>query len=157
MSYNNYLQSTHWKKTRENKLKAADCCQICCSVKKLNVHHKKYEIHDTDRLVKIKGIQPGSILGRETNSDLIVLCSSCHKLTHHYFVGKTKGRGFNLRKKHRIQIRRMLERGVEKKTAFWIASNKELMTSMYNVIIKKPQIFCLIKSKPSKRRNYANS
>lgn len=66
MPYKEYLESDHWKQTRDYQLKRAKFrCQLCNLSGKLNVHHRTYERR-----------------GEELNSDLIVLCESCHKLHH---------------------------------------------------------------------------
>lgn len=65
MSYEQYLQSPHWKKTRARKRKRTNKCGICGATQHLDVHHLNYR-HLTD--VKM--------------SDLRVLCRRCHQLTH---------------------------------------------------------------------------
>lgn len=64
--YHIYLQSEEWKQKRNTVIeKAGHKCQVCNSAKELQVHHRTYE-----RIFK------------EDLSDLIVLCSSCHKKFH---------------------------------------------------------------------------
>lgn len=67
MPYEEYLQTPHWKRKRENKLRAAGRrCQVCNrSSIILNVHHRTY-----DRL------------GEELDEDLTVLCRECHRVFH---------------------------------------------------------------------------
>lgn len=125
MPYKDYLKSTHWKNKRQEKLSDVEWCQVCGSTDNLQVHHKRYGYSDTHQLVKSGKIESGSILGKERVSHLLVLCPSCHRLTHHYFKGK-------IGKQKRRQIRKMLNNGVVKNRAFWIASDPNLMLSMYN-------------------------
>jgi hypothetical protein len=67
MPYNQYLQTKHWKKTRQLALDyAGHACQICnASGVTLDVHHRTYER-----------------LGNEQVADLTVLCRSCHSTFH---------------------------------------------------------------------------
>lgn len=120
MAYNDYLQTQHWKKTRQEKIDHRDVCQVCGSNTSLHVHHKYY----TD--------EHGSILGRERKSQLVTLCNSCHKLVHHYFGIEVK----KLNKKI-LRVKRLMEFGVIKSKAFWIVSqNNEIYQSFYQVIVK---------------------
>lgn len=69
MPYEEYLQTPHWKRRREDKLRTAgQRCQLCNrgSVP-LNVHHRTYER-----------------LGEELDGDLIVLCRTCHSTFHEH-------------------------------------------------------------------------
>lgn len=126
MAYSDYLQSTHWKNTRETKLKMCSHCQICDCEKNLHIHHKRYSIdkkeadnwnkyHDTPK-------SQGSILNREENKDLMVLCASCHKLWHSYFASRY------LTHKKSTQIRRLIRFGVSKNKAFWVTKENYLYT-----------------------------
>lgn len=67
--YNNYLNSIHWQKLRQNQLNEKSFrCQKCRKRKQhyeLQIHHKTYK-H----------------LGHEHETDLILLCEDCHKKTH---------------------------------------------------------------------------
>lgn len=67
MNYQTYLKSAHWQKVRRAALKRAGLrCQICNeSGVQLDVHHRTYER-----------------LGNEFDSDLTVLCNSCHGKFH---------------------------------------------------------------------------
>lgn len=61
-----YLKSRHWRKTRNAALTRANFkCQSCGTNQHLTIHHLTYEN-----------------LGHEKNSDLKVLCWSCHKNEH---------------------------------------------------------------------------
>jgi hypothetical protein len=63
-SYNEYLQSPHWKETRKRALeRSGNHCSVCMSTKNLNVHHNNYER-----------------LGEELDTDLTVLCKKCHDI-----------------------------------------------------------------------------
>lgn len=66
MPYNEYLQTPHWKETRKAALeRAGNRCQLCNNDQRLHVHHRTYER-----------------LGEEHDTDLIVLCASCHGRFH---------------------------------------------------------------------------
>lgn len=67
MLYEEYLQSPHWKRRREDKLRAAGRrCQVCNRGSGiLDVHHRTYER-----------------LGEELDEDLTVLCRDCHSVFH---------------------------------------------------------------------------
>lgn len=78
MPYKEYLQTPHWKRKREEKVRAAGRrCQLCNrdSVS-LNVHHRTYER-----------------LGEELDEDLTVLCRDCHSTFHEHrrLAGRTRG------------------------------------------------------------------
>lgn len=64
--YNEYLQSSHWKDIRRQRL-AMDGfqCSICGTAKNLEVHHLTYER-----------------LGHEDLDDLVSLCKRCHAIVH---------------------------------------------------------------------------
>lgn len=65
-SYSEYLQSSHWKEVRSRALAMAENrCSICGNPGNLCVHHNNYER-----------------LGKERDSDIIVLCMGCHKIFH---------------------------------------------------------------------------
>lgn len=65
-TYKSYLLSKDWKKKRALKLKSVgNKCQCCGSIYRLQIHHKTYK-----RLFK------------EPLSDLVVLCPTCHRITH---------------------------------------------------------------------------
>ncbi|MDP9478588.1 MAG: hypothetical protein M3R38_23390 [Actinomycetota bacterium] len=62
------MQTSHWKRLREDKLRAAGHrCQVCRSSGTLNVHHNTYDRR-----------------GEELDGDLIVLCRECHNLFHEH-------------------------------------------------------------------------
>lgn len=70
--YQEYLQSEHWKQTRQGALERAGYrCQVCGITTNLQVHHVTYEN-----------------LGAELPHDLTVLCKEHHSLFH-----KSKVRG----------------------------------------------------------------
>ena len=64
--YAEYLQSDHWLEFRQEVMRFWDysCC-ICCSPKKLEVHHRTY-----------------ARVGRERLTDCVVLCQTCHRRVH---------------------------------------------------------------------------
>jgi hypothetical protein len=64
VTYQQYLQTDHWKEVRRMALEWAGYkCQVCNSPHELDVHHRTYERK-----------------GRERLQDLTVLCRSCHQL-----------------------------------------------------------------------------
>jgi 5-methylcytosine-specific restriction endonuclease McrA len=66
LSYDAYLQSPHWHKTRRAALRRAQYqCEHCSSTTALQVHHLSY-----------------GNLGKEPPEDLMVLCDPCHKHAH---------------------------------------------------------------------------
>jgi 5-methylcytosine-specific restriction endonuclease McrA len=66
MSYREYLQTDHWRETRQRALKRAGfSCQVCSAKGELHVHHRTYVRR-----------------GHELDSDLIVLCAGCHEIFH---------------------------------------------------------------------------
>jgi len=68
-TYQEYLESTHWKVFRRIVLAFWDQhCSVCGSLQTsaaLHIHHNSY-----DRI------------GEERLSDVVVLCPACHKLFH---------------------------------------------------------------------------
>ena len=61
-----YLQSPEWKAKRRHHLKLAHhSCQMCGSQRNLHIHHINY-----------------ANLYRELDSDLAVVCESCHTAIH---------------------------------------------------------------------------
>lgn len=66
MTYEDYLTSDEWhQRAREAKQRAGWRCAVCNSRKPVEAHHRTYQR-----------------LGCERNSDIVVLCSRCHKLFH---------------------------------------------------------------------------
>lgn len=67
ITYEDYLESDHWKGKRKEKVEAAKhMCEVCGEDEiMLVVHHKHYDN-----------------LGREKLGDLIALCPQCHKDVH---------------------------------------------------------------------------
>ena len=64
-SYNDYLKTDHWKKTRMRILKKKNFrCSVCSKPAK-NVHHHSYKN-----------------LGYERDYELSALCARCHELVH---------------------------------------------------------------------------
>jgi hypothetical protein len=76
MTYNDYLRTPEWRRTRAAALlRAGYCCSLDITHSDgLDVHHNNYER-----------------LGAELAGDLVVLCRSCHRL-HHGEYGRP-GRG----------------------------------------------------------------
>jgi len=66
MPYTEYLKTEHWSKVRKASLQRARYkCQLCKGGGELHVHHNTYENR-----------------GHEEDSDVIVLCRSCHAQFH---------------------------------------------------------------------------
>ena len=65
-SYATYLESSHWRKIREEVL-IRDCgrCRVCNVNRASQVHHLTYER-----------------IGRELTVDLIAICAGCHEKHH---------------------------------------------------------------------------
>ena len=68
--YNAYLQSEHWKKLRNSRIKwesgVAECAACHKKTTNVQLHHVSYKR-----------------LGNERKEDLIVLCNECHWRVHH--------------------------------------------------------------------------
>lgn len=106
MEYKDYLTTNHWDKTRKQKLSKKDFCQICGSSSNIHIHHKRYKKRNK------------TVLFNEKDNDLMVLCSSCHRLWHHYFGLEEH----YLKKKKLSSIRRLVKAGITTKWAFWICT-----------------------------------
>lgn len=66
MPYTMFLKTRYWQNRRNTSLElAGHKCQLCNASQSLQVHHRTYERR-----------------GYEKDSDLIVLCKSCHQLFH---------------------------------------------------------------------------
>lgn len=66
MNYDSYLQSKHWKTfSAAYRKKHKRCCEFCGSIGRTELHHITYER-----------------LGRERNSDVVLLCEDCHAEIH---------------------------------------------------------------------------
>ena len=64
--YSKYLESAHWHKVRDIRLKIdKHTCQMCGAIEHLQVHHISYKT-----------------IGNEKMRDLITLCEDCHKAIH---------------------------------------------------------------------------
>jgi hypothetical protein len=68
--YADYLNSPHWRALRTNALGDNACC-MCSGREELQVHHRSYRR-----------------LGRENESDLMVLCRVCHNRVHRWLDAK---------------------------------------------------------------------
>jgi len=78
MNYRKYLQSDYWKERRFEFRKATkQRCWICGSKKDLQVHHKRYQRK-----------WGKTILFREKNTDLRLLCDRCHGTIHQLKIEK---------------------------------------------------------------------
>jgi len=65
VSYMKYITSEEWRRKAQAAKQRAGECALCTSTTALEVHHRTY-----------------ARLGREHPSDLIVLCSRCHRRHH---------------------------------------------------------------------------
>lgn len=72
--YQDYLNSEEWKEVKEKYLKKGAKCLKCRKTKKLILHHLRYKDENGE-----------SILGRETQDDLVVLCWDCHTELHNKY------------------------------------------------------------------------
>lgn len=72
-SYHQYITSKEWIERRSLKLSQKHFCEHCLSIFKLHVHHATYKR-----------------IGKELDSDLFVLCESCHEELHRYFEQRRK-------------------------------------------------------------------
>jgi hypothetical protein len=79
MPYAEYLQTEHWQQVRQAALTRAEYrCQVCNSPYHLQVHHRTYERR-----------------GEERDTDLTVLCDTCHGRFHregHLYAGSPSSR-----------------------------------------------------------------
>lgn len=67
-AYQNYIDSEEWRaRSARAKERADHRCQLCYSPGPLHTHHRTYER-----------------LGNERDSDLTVLCETCHELFHQH-------------------------------------------------------------------------
>ena len=67
MSYQEYLQSDHWKAKRKEAFGVWGFeCALCFENKHLHVHHVHYD----------------TLWNEDPESDLVVLCANCHKVIH---------------------------------------------------------------------------
>lgn len=72
--YWDYLHSPMWYEKRDAVLRRDRyCCRVCGSRERVDVHHINYKR-----------------IFHERDSDLMVLCNSCHRLVHTYFKQKDK-------------------------------------------------------------------
>ena len=98
LDYKEYLKTPHWQAKRTEAFsKQGNKCRVCGSPYSLNIHHRRY---------RYKG---KSILYKELNQNLLVLCQDCHLLWH-------KMHGY-----HKIPfptLRRLLKAGIPKMLAF---------------------------------------
>lgn len=68
MDYYKFLQTPYWKAVSlQAKHKASYRCQLCNSGKKLQTHHRSYDVHGYEHL---------------NMNELIVLCEECHQKHH---------------------------------------------------------------------------
>lgn len=83
IDYDLYLNSKHWKHTSLKAIKRADYkCQICGTRKyTLNVHHNCYYDNNSN-----------NILYWERKTDLICVCTRCHKIIHTYIYKPKENR-----------------------------------------------------------------
>jgi hypothetical protein len=71
MPYKEYLATEHWKNKRQTALRRAGYeCHLCSKKSSLQVHHRTYERR-----------------GHEYQSDLVVLCRTCHE-KHHNIIAE---------------------------------------------------------------------
>src|SRR4051794_23720381 len=101
-SYSDYLKTDHWQQLRLKMLEfASHRCSICSSSDLLQVHHARYTVNGE------------SILFKETENDLIVLCDDCHTVFHRFRRG-----GGNLDLATCQHVATLLAAGLDKEDAF---------------------------------------
>lgn len=101
-SYEDYLQSKHWKRFRLKALKHHGKICMLCGVTEVNffhVHHLTYEN-----------------LGNEKLEDVVVLCPECHSIVHI--------EGFNI-KPHMKHMAKPQPKSIEKSKTKKISSSKK--------------------------------
>ena len=103
---NNYLKSNHWQKIKTRIYDKQKECTFCESQTLLNIHHKKY-----------KSNRNRSLLYREENKHLVVLCNDCHFLWHK-INPKVK-----IRKRYIERIKQLLIVGTPKYRTFNYCQN----------------------------------
>jgi 5-methylcytosine-specific restriction endonuclease McrA len=87
-NYNNYLRTDYWRNFRKIIINKRNKCLFCGCKRKLVVHHKYYYKYNE------------SILYKEREDDVIVLCENCHNNLH-----KKKKRKVKVKNKHKINIK----------------------------------------------------
>lgn len=136
MEYNNYLQTTWWRKRKNiiyNSNKRGKSCYVCKNKTNIDLHHIRYFN---------KAGQ--NILFREKLKDLIPLCRSCHMLWHSMYDKK------ELTEKHLNRIRTLLGYQAEKQLAFELA----VMPAAFKSIIAYYKNFAGKKYYPILTRNF---
>jgi len=109
MDYKKYLNSKHWKKTREFLFKEkGKYCHFCFSSKNINVHHKYYRFY------------------KEKNNHLVPLCRSCHT-TWHSWHGRRKLLG-----QYIVRANNLTHLGAPVKEAIRFCSHK----GAYRILLK---------------------
>jgi hypothetical protein len=71
-TYKLYLETKHWRDTRNKKLSKKPICEICNKEKAVQVHHLRYN-DENGRTVLYR---------EDVDFDLQSVCSNCHKLIH---------------------------------------------------------------------------
>jgi len=122
MKYSNYLQTLHWKKTRQLKLENNPCCGICLSSKFLHIHHRHYKKNNHN------------ILFREELNSLFTLCSKCHK-TWHNIHGLEEYTYKSMR-----NAGRFYQMGLSRKDAIKLCVNEDLYRFAFRVYIKNKKL-----------------
>ena len=122
--YERYLRSAKWKKKRSRAIRrAGNKCQRCGASKwsKLEVHHLTYER-----------------LGKEADTDLMVLCQKCHRETHSdtndlYFRRKRLLEGAS----DNWKIFNEWARNVYGGSGWWIYFSKDEIADAYDVYLRE--------------------
>ena len=104
--HDTYLRSNHWQKVKDRTYSKYPECQFCDTTSNLNIHHKKY-----------KSNRNRSLLFREENKHLIVLCSNCHFLWHKI------NPEVKMKKKYTERIQQLLLAGIPKHETFKYCQN----------------------------------
>lgn len=119
MAYKDYLSSKHWRELRKDFIQRHESrCFVCSSITNLHVHHRRYKTPITRE----------NILGKEKNSQLVVLCNKCHSQLHAIY-GKTETKGRWL-----YNARRLFEAGAKRKEAFLFCNQDDVLREIFTLI-----------------------
>ena len=91
--YEEYLKSDIWKESRKRFISSREelKCFCCESNKNLQVHHRTY-----------------ARLGKEYLTDLVLLCSNCHKKTHD-LAGFDPKNLYNAHRRLRTKLKKVVD------------------------------------------------
>lgn len=138
MAYKDYLKSEQWQKKREHMLRCyGGKCMFCDSRSLVDIHHLYYRWAGE------------SILGKEEDHQLMVLCRECHFTWHKLFRYKIVGK-----KAHR-RIRQNFKDGMERSEAVRLGGrrkhpkNPDIYAQAKKVSLRKLKVNPYRSKKPS--------